>query len=234
MGKISRETGEKLKSSGIYFNLPDDKDSAVIRFPFNNLKEMWEETRYAVHVFEDGRKMIDCLRDLEEGGPIEDCPGCAEGYKPSEKHFIPVYNATEDKMQIWTRGATIINQIEAGIWDETDNENVPLVNAEVKITRHGKKKDKDTIYKTKVLKIDDTEIDDLPEIIDVGRALIQLSEDEFDTYLSTGKLPAKDKEDEEEKPKRRLGKKEQEEKSDDVKSTRRNNRRSSGKKTDKF
>ena len=100
-------------SGGSFLSLKNDKDTVKVRFMLESPKDLNKYT-YVVHNCEtpDSKFGVDvnCLRNYSD--PIDDCPLCKAGIKTQIKVFVPVYNVDEDKVQIWTRGRTIISKLQ--------------------------------------------------------------------------------------------------------------------------
>lgn len=165
-----------------FFSLKDDKDTAVIRFLYNDMNDI---QGVSCHSVKDGDKTIDveCLRAYNE--PVSKCPFCEAGYSYSGKLFIPVYDETAKESKIWTRGKTFFSKLSSLCARYN-----PLVSTPFEIERNGKKGDTNTTYETYPMKSDDARIEDFPEINAEGVAFQVKSYDEMVAYLKTGAFEA--------------------------------------------
>lgn len=164
-----------------YFSLKDDRDTAVIRFLYNDINDI---TGVATHEIEvDGKRMdVECLRAYNE--PVDKCPLCADGYKVNAKMFIPVYDENSKESKIWTRGKTFFNKL-SGLCMR----HKPLVSTPFEVERHGKKGDTSTSYEMYPLTADGAKIEDFPEIEAEGVAFQSKTFEELNYYLDTRKFP---------------------------------------------
>lgn len=173
-----------------YFNLKDDGDSAVVRFLYDSIEDI---TGYAVHKITVGEKdyFINCIRDNYED-PIDNCPLCANNNYQLAKFYFPLYNITDDEMQVWNRGKQILKTLIPALNEISGN----ICGTPIKIVRHGGVGDKKTYYTFEVLhnecdNIDlETLLEDIGEPINpIGTMIKDYSYDELKNYVATGKLP---------------------------------------------
>lgn len=185
MAKIGINEAEHYGNSGGtgWFTLKDDKDTAKVRFMYNDVNDMSMNVVHEVEV--DGKKRyVNCIRTHDE--PVDNCPLCRAGYKQSVKMFVPLYNEDAGEMQIWSRGRTFASQLVslAGRYN-------PLCSAVMEIERQGRKGEQTTRYQIYPDKMDDTTLEDLPDVPDViGGIVMDKSFDELEQFVSRGSFPS--------------------------------------------
>lgn len=161
-----------------YFSLKDDKDTAVIRFLYNDINDVEGVACHSVEV--DGKRMhVECLRAYNE--PLSKCPLCEAGYKVDAKLFIPVYDENAKESKIWTRGKTFFSKLSS-----LCSRYNPLVSTPFEVERNGKTGDTNTTYEVYPLTADNARIEDFPEIKADDVAFQCKTFDELTTYLQTG------------------------------------------------
>lgn len=161
-----------------YFSLKDDKDTAIIRFLYNDINDVEGVACHSIEV--DGKRVdVECLRAYNE--PLSKCPLCEAGYKVDAKLFIPVYDENAKESKIWTRGKTFFNKL-SGLCMR----NNPLVATPFEIERQGKKGDPTTSYELYPMTPDNSRIEDFPEIKAEDIAFQTKTADELTYYLQTG------------------------------------------------
>lgn len=161
-----------------YFSLKDDKDTAVIRFLYNDINDA---EGVAVHEVEVNGKRIDveCLRAYNE--PVHKCPLCEAGYKVNAKLFIPVYDVNSKESKIWTRGRTFFQKLSS-----LCSRYNPLVSTLFEVERCGRAGDTKTTYELYPMQSDRSVVGDFPEINAEGLAFQSKTFEELQTYLATG------------------------------------------------
>ena len=172
-------------SSGRYFSLKNDKDSAMVHFMFNTLDDV---EGYSVHEVEvnGSRRAINCLREYAD--PISACPLCEARYKLITKFYIPLHMIETDEVVIWERGKNFYSKLV-----ELCSQCNPLVSYPIEIERNGAAGDKETTYETYIQESDETLLEDLPEIPDlIGTYLLDKSYDELLTFVQTGSFATGD------------------------------------------
>ena len=179
MARFNMQESENYGASkNNYFALKDDKDTAIIRFLYNDINDI---EGVAVHEVEvNGKRMdVECLRAYNE--PLHKCPLCEAGYKVNAKLFIPVYDENSKESKIWTRGRTFFQKLSS-----LCARNNPLVSTPFEVERIGKKGDTNTSYETYPMQRDNSRIEDFPEIKAEGIAFEVKTYEELRTYLDTG------------------------------------------------
>lgn len=139
-------------SNNKFFQLKNDKDTAVVRFLHEGEEDLdW----YIVHSVEiEGKKRhVKCTEE-------SDCPLCKSGNKPQLKLFLQLVQKGDDEgvIRTWERGQKFIPKILSFI-----NRYGNLCAQPVEIERLGKKGDTKTDYQLYPLQKDDKTLADLPE-----------------------------------------------------------------------
>lgn len=179
MARFNMQESENYGASkNNYFALKDDRDTAIIRFLYNDINDI---EGVAVHEVEvNGKRMdVECLRAYNE--PLHKCPLCEAGYKVNAKLFIPVYDENSKESKIWTRGRTFFQKLSS-----LCARNNPLVSTPFEVERIGKKGDTNTSYETYPMQRDNSRIEDFPEIKAEGIAFEVKTYEELRKYLDTG------------------------------------------------
>ena len=184
MARFSYEESENYGSTkSTFFSIKDDKETKVVRFLYNDIKDIQGVSCHEVKV---GDRTIDveCLRKYNE--PVETCPLCAAEYKTKAMLFVPVYDVEDKETKIWTRGKKFFDKLSSLCARYR-----PLVGTPFEIERNGKKGDTSTTYEIFPMKSDDSRIEDFPEINPEGTAFQIKTYEELQEYLRTGQFPTK-------------------------------------------
>lgn len=194
---MARLTGSNIEnystgnggSSGSYFSLKDDKDTARVRFLYDGADDIEGFSVHRVKVGERER-YVNCL--VDEGGSIADCPFCRERLPKFAKLFIPLYNEDTDQLQTWERGQKFYGTI-SGLCARYPN----LVARTFDIERNGKKGEQTTTYSvypvgdadgTTVQDIlDDLGVEEIPNPL--GTIILDKSADDMEYYLGHEDFP---------------------------------------------
>lgn len=172
-------------SSGKYFSLKNDKDSAMVHFMFNDINDV---EGYSVHEIEinGNRRAVNCLREYAD--PLSACPLCEAHHKLVTKFYVPLHMIETDDVVIWERGKLFYSKLQ-----ELCNSCKPLVSYPIEIERNGEAGNKETTYEMYIQDCDETLLEDLPEIPDIiGTYLMDKSYDELLTYVQTGSFATGD------------------------------------------
>lgn len=150
-----------------FFQLKDDKDTAVIRFLHGN-ELVPEEDWFVVHKVKISGKdrWVQCTEE-------SDCPLCASHGKPKLKLFLQLIDSRDEKRKTWERGERFIPQIM-----ELINKHGSLCGRQYEVVRNGKAGDNNTTYKLYPLEADDTTLDDVEakqELLGQDKFILQLS-----------------------------------------------------------
>ena len=183
MAGFSIEQTEKSggQGGGGFFSLKNDKETAKVRFLFNDADDVQSQSVHQVEV--DGKKRwVDCLRGY--GAPIDDCPFCKAGKFVNFKYFIPLYNMDADTTQIWERGKKFGSKLSSMC-----SRYAPVVNHIFEIERNGKPGDQQTSYEIYECGDVDGSVEDFDFQNPVGTVIMQKSADEMEAYLKTGYFP---------------------------------------------
>jgi hypothetical protein len=191
MGRFGVNDADNYGGNGgsSFFALKNDRDTARVRFMYNGMEDV---VGYAVHEVEvDGkRRYVNCLREYNE--PKNMCPFCASNNFQKAKLYIPVYDIDEGEVKIWERGKNFFQKMSA-ICARYTNSNTPLVAHTFDIERHGKKGDTSTTYEIYETGVDDTLLEDLPEVPDVmGSIILDKTYDEAQFYVENRYFPNND------------------------------------------
>lgn len=164
-----------------YFSLKDDRDTAVIRFLYNDISDVEGVATHEITV--DGKKIdVECLRKYNE--PLDVCPLCEAGEKQNAKIFIPVYDVTSKESKIWTRGRTFFQKLSS-----LCSRYNPLIATPFEVERLGKKGDTNTDYQFYPMTTDNAIIEDFPEIKAEGTCFQVKTKEELQYYLRNGMFP---------------------------------------------
>lgn len=172
-----------------YFSLKNDKDTAQVRFMYNNIDDV---EGYAVHQVEidDKKRYVNCLREYNQ--PVSDCPFCEAKNFQLAKLFVPLYDIKDDKVKIWERGKKFFSKI-GSICARYSNPTV--VSHIFEIERNGKPGDQTTSYEIYETDQDNTTMEDLPEKPELlGGLILDKSKEEMQYYLDNGKFPSNNEE----------------------------------------
>ena len=187
MGRFSINDVEHYggKGGAGYFSLKNDRDTARVRFMYNNIDDV---EGYAVHevMVGDKKRYVSCLRSYDE--PLDKCPFCRERKPQTVKLFVPLYNIDQDKVQVWERGKKFFQKM-SSICSRYDN----LVSHTFDIERNGKAGSQTTTYEIYPVGEDNTTLEDLPELpVILGGLVLDKSADDMEYYLENGSFPPED------------------------------------------
>lgn len=173
-------------SSGEFFSLKNDKDTAVVHFLAETIDDLDILVVHKVKVG-DKYKNINCLR--RAGEPIDNCPLCAAGYKQDVRVFVQLYDVNEDKVKIWDRGRSFVRQLEPFA-----RRTKILYTNPFEIERQGAAGDMKTTYGIFPLEVNEDypaiTADDLPERVEIcgpeKSIVLDKSYDELVNFVETG------------------------------------------------
>lgn len=177
-----------------FFNLRNDGDEAIVRFPYKSNNEFDGKVTHIVQIGKAFKK-INCLRG--PGEPLDKCPLCEANERLSTRFFVKLIrydqtaNGVEMQPCIWDRPYTFANTLNEYIQEYGD-----LSQMVFKIKRHGGVGDQQTtydvipanvaIYKPEIYKIDFSALVNY----DLSRFFcLEKTADEMRTFLSTGNFP---------------------------------------------
>lgn len=146
---------ENFKGNGEsneFFTLKNDRDTAVVRFLYEDPKGE-DLDLYAVHEVEIAgkKRYVDCLQNAS-------CELCKSGNIARPKLFLQLLDTRDGKVKTWERGKAFVKKIDGII-----NKYGSLVNREFEIERQGKAGDKKTEYAIYPLDKDGKHLEDFPE-----------------------------------------------------------------------
>lgn len=190
MARFKAEDAEKYggQGGGGYFRLQNDKDVARVRFMYDSIADV---EGYAVHEVEiDGRKRwVNCLRDYNQ--PKDVCPFCSDNRFQTAKLFVPLYNETEGKCQVWERGKKFFAKMSSICSRYASRDS--LVSHIFEIERNGQAGDMATTYEIYEVGQDDTTLEDLPDRLPIlGNVVLDKSAEDMEYYLKNGEFPSED------------------------------------------
>jgi len=110
--KETKETSEKPRGSVGYFKLMDDGDEAIVRFVYDDPKELVMAHVHDEPVGKNKHRRILCLRENARDD-TEKCPLCARGDKYFAKVYLKLIEYTKDE------NGKIIHQ--AKIWERPES-----------------------------------------------------------------------------------------------------------------
>lgn len=161
-----------------FFTLADDKQTAQIRFLYNDINDIEGVSLHEVQVG-NGTMDVECLRLYND--PVDKCPLCAAGYQVKAKIFVPVYDEKTGESKIWSRGKRFIQKLSSLCTRYN-----PLVNTVFEVERNGKKGDTNTTYEMYNISTDNARLEDFPEVKAEGLAFQSKTYEEMESYLQTG------------------------------------------------
>lgn len=181
-------TNEGKGKSG-FFSLKNDKETATVRFMYENAEDIEGFSVHRVQVG-DRERYVNCLREYND--PVDACPFCANKYPTYAKIFVPLYNEKAGQLQFWERGRKFYAQISSLVSRYKNT-----VARTFDIERNGKPGDTATSYNfyplgdpdgTTVQDIlDDLGLDEMPSPI--GTIILDKTADDMEYYVSNGDFP---------------------------------------------
>lgn len=170
---------EKYATSGGYFSLKEDKDTALVRFMYNTEEDIEGHVVHRVEV-NGYNRYVNCLRSYSD--PLDACPLCEAHMRTTVKFYVPLYKIDTDEVLMWERGQNFYSKLHSLCM-----ECKPLVSYPVEIERNGKAGDMNTTYELYPQEEDGTMLDDLPEIPNpLGTTILDKTYDELVTFVQTG------------------------------------------------
>lgn len=183
MARISAAQVDSYSSSdSSWFRLKNNHDTARVQFMYHSMNDL---DIYSVHkVNIDGtERFVDCKRTYDD--PIDNCPLCAAGMKPTPLIVIALYNVNDKQVQTWTRGRQFLKKLESLI-----NRYGDLTNMVFEIERIGEAGSTDTTYEVfPLVDAPATDISGMEKPNMLGRLILDKSADEMQIFLDTGKFP---------------------------------------------
>ena len=184
MAKVGKNLAKKLTSTGNFFNIPNDGDTARVRFLYKSIDDLLMYDLLHDIGSERRSNFVDCLCTPE--GDISGCPFCRAGLKRTAKLFIHVYNLDILQCQVWQRGQAFETTLRSNLSDLRGKD---MFNYPVNIERFGDKGDTETTYKLTPEEESAVNIEDFEPVDLYGDVITKLSAEEMNNYLETGELP---------------------------------------------
>lgn len=185
----------KTSNGGAFFSLANDGDYEQVRLMYNTMEDV---ELFSVHEIEvNGQTYwVNCNREYDE--PLDNCPLCKAGNKLNVKMWVPLYIENTKEVKVWERGRTFVSKLESAARRFT-----PLCSNIFEIERNGKKGDQQTTYELIHIKRDEVTLEQLPETPQIlGTFVKELTSEQMQDFLDTGKLPKEDKSDTQRNPER--------------------------------
>lgn len=173
------------QGGGGFFSLKSNHEVAQVRFLYNGIEDV---EGFAVHeLMKDNnpktKKNVSCLRNY--GDPIDNCPFCKAGMPVKVKYFIPLYNATTGRNELWERGKKFGGRL-ASICSRYPN----LISHIFEIERNGEAGDQQTSYEIYEVGSDDKTLADFEAPNDpVGTLVLDKTADEMQYYVDRKVFP---------------------------------------------
>lgn len=166
------------QGGGGFFSLKNDKDTARVRFLYDNIDDV---EGLAVHQIEigDKKRYVNCLREYND--PVDACPLCANKQFVTAKYFVPLYNIDEERIQTWERGKKFGAKLSS-----LCSRYPHLVSHTFEIERNGKAGDTQTTYEIYETGDDDTKIEDFEVPNTLGELVLDKTADELAYYVKHG------------------------------------------------
>lgn len=166
-----------------FFSLRDDGDVATVRFMYNGIEDVVGDSVHEIKGDDGKKRYASCLRTYNE--PVSKCPMCAAGMNVQAKLFIPIFDVESGQTKIWERGKKFFGKM-SSVCARYSNEKTPLVAHTFEIERHGAKGSTDTFYEIYETGVDDTTLEDLPELPNLENFVLELSEEEMENVIAHG------------------------------------------------
>lgn len=196
-----QEVNKDFAKVGYFNSLKNDKDEAIVRFVYADVKEFDLLTAHKVKVGEYYR-YISCLRDGND--PVDKCPICQRGDKVTLRFFVKLIEYVKDEngnvlpvAKVWDRPASFAKDLKGYIEEYGDLKNVIF-----KIKRSGAKGDMQTKYTLVVANPtvynDNVYVKDFSAFdnFDLGRhSYYDLDFNEVKYFVTTGNIPQRVTED---------------------------------------
>jgi len=192
--------GGRTGGSG-FFSIDTNHGTKKIRIMYDSIDDVEGMSVHKVKV--NGKdRYVNCLRNYDD--PLDKCPFCRDKVTLQARLFIPIYNVTDDEVQVWDRGKQMFQKMSSLCSRFAEEQ--PLVSTLFDVERVGEPNDKKTTYEFYNVKTDNTTFDDLPELPKVlGGIVLDKTAEDMEEYLRTKEFPSDDEDDsyEEERPRRR-------------------------------
>lgn len=164
-----------------YFALKENGAKATVRFLYNSMDDIEVDS---IHEVPNGQytTKVSCLGS--------DCPLCKAGDKSKLKFYIPLYNETTKRSEIWERGFKFRTDLRSLFEDMEE----PFCSTPVTITRYGEKGDTGTTYKMKERDKDrdSKKLSDFEMPTVLGSVVREWSADEMNAFLNPPEIKPRD------------------------------------------
>lgn len=174
-----------------FFQLNSDKETKQVRFLYNTIDDVEGLSVHKIDIpGSKAGRYVNCLREYNE--PLDKCPFCKAKMHTEARLFLPLYNISDDQVQIWDRGKTMFQKI-SSICSRYAVNGKKLVNSVFEIERNGKYGDQKTTYEIYQVGQDNTTLEDLPEVKPVlgpdKSLVLEKTCEEMEYYLQHGSFP---------------------------------------------
>lgn len=210
MARFKADDADRYGSTGGggggFFNIQNDKEVKEVRFLYETVDDIEGMSVHKIKVKnKDGElkdRYVNCLREYSD--PMDVCPFCNAKMPTQARLFIPLYNITDDEVQIWDRGKTMFQTL-TSVCERATKKGSLIINHIFEVERNGKPKDKKTTYGIFETEEDDTELSDfeIPEILGPKNIVLDKSAEDMEYFLEEHEFPPVDDDAEEEEPVRR-------------------------------
>ena len=192
--QFEQSSGSNSAKKTGYFSLKKNKDTARVRFLYEDIEDITKSC-FTVHKVRvgDRDRYVNCLR--ETGDPMDVCPFCRATFPQVSKMFVPLYNEDTQQIQTWERGKKFYGRI-SGLCARYSN----IVSRTFDIERNGEPGSTDTTYEifpvdgpdeTTVADIlDESGMEELPDAL--GTIILNKTADDMEYYLDNDEFPARD------------------------------------------
>lgn len=130
---LERWVDSNAKKTGIQFKLLDDGDSANVIFLYRSIEDV---LRGGVHYLKSNTYTGDVFC-LGAG-----CPACARGIRLKNKLFVPLFNLSTNRFEIWYLNESFMSVLRTAVFRICPNPSEIVF----QITRHGEHGDPSTRY----------------------------------------------------------------------------------------
>lgn len=127
------------EKNGNFFVLPDDNDFADVIFLYHSINDPLIATCHYLKAGDRSGYYFCCGDDCPACKPA---PGREKGIWKNDKLFIPVYNITNGKIEVWDRSARFRDQLVRDVFKRYPDPSEYVF----RITRHGQANDRETTY----------------------------------------------------------------------------------------
>lgn len=169
-------------SNGEWFSLKKDKEVANVHILADSMDDMDFMVVHKVQI-NGVERYVNCLR--KAGDPIDNCPLCASGSKPTLRLFLQLYDVNDNKLKIWDRGksfSTILESLSRRVPK-------PLYQTQFEIERNGAPGSTNTSYALYPIQNPEKVVDTLPDKIELlgeNSIVLDKSFEELQKFVASG------------------------------------------------